>query len=84
MPRKSSRDELQTISCPSKMVQVNLRMPDFALELLQQFAPTRKSWGATFTQLLVAEQARREGRIEGRLEERQRLLDLYDKNGTQN
>ena len=47
MPRKSSRDELQTISCPSKMYQLNIRIPLEALELLQQFAPTRKSWGTT-------------------------------------
>ena len=85
MPRKSSPVEVQTISSPSKMVQVNFRMPDYALGILQRLAPTRKSWGATLTQLLIAEQARREGYIEGRLEERQRLLDLYDKkNDTQN
>ena len=62
MPRKSSRDELQTISCPSKMYQLNIRIPLEALELLQQFAPTRKSWGTTVAQLLFAEQARREER----------------------
>ena len=80
MPRKSSRDELQTTSCPSKTYQLNIRISLEALELLQQFAPTRKSWGATVTQLLVAEQARREGRREGQLEERQRLATKYKDN----
>ena len=80
MPRKSSRDELQTVSCPSKMYQLNIRIPLEALELLQQFAPTRKSWGTTVAQLLFAEQARREGRLEGRLEERQRLTTKYKDN----
>ena len=72
MPRKASRDELQTISCPSKMVEVNLRMPVEAREILRQEAPTPKSQGEYVSRLLFAERARMEGRIEGRLEERQR------------
>ena len=62
MPRKSSRDESQTIACPSKMKQVNLRLPLEAYELLQQYAPTRKSWGITVAQLLYDERTRKEER----------------------
>ena len=72
MPRKVSPDEPQTLSRPSKMVQVNLRIPVEAREILRQEAPTPKSQGEYVSRLLFAERARMEGRIEGRLEERQR------------
>lgn len=62
MPRKSTRNESQTVTCPSKMRQVNLRLPLEAYELLQQYAPTRKSWGTTVAQLLYEERARKEER----------------------
>ena len=72
MPRKASPDEPQTLSRPSKMVQVNLRIAVEAREILRQEAPTPKSQGEYVSRLLFAERARMEGRIEGRLEERQR------------
>ena len=72
MPRKAPPDEPQTLSRPSKMVQVNLRIPVEAREILRQEAPTPKSQGEYVSRLLFAERARMEGRIEGRLEERQR------------
>ena len=83
MPRKSSRDEAQTISCPSKMRQLNIRIPLEALELLQQFAPTRKSWGATVAQLLYDERARREERQLRALRERSPTA-VYNANHRQN
>lgn len=79
MPRKST-----TTSSSKQKRQINLRFWDEHLDILRELAPNRKGYSALMAELLVAERARREGRIEGRLEERQRLLDLYDKNGTQN
>ena len=92
MPRKASPDEPQTLSRPSKMVQVNLRIPVEAREILRQEAPTPKSQGEYVSRLLFAERARMEGRIEGRLEERQRralqdgrnVLAEHDANHWQN
>jgi hypothetical protein len=72
MPRKSSRNELQTVACPSKTKQLNFRLPLEAYEHLREIAPTPKSYGETIAMLLYEDRARRE--------ERQRLATKYKDN----
>jgi bacterioferritin (cytochrome b1) len=80
MPRKASPDEPQTLSRPSKMVQVNLRIPVEAREILRQEAPTPKSQGEYVSRLLFAERARMEERQRLAMQDRRNVIALHGAN----
>jgi bacterioferritin (cytochrome b1) len=84
MPRKASPDEPQTLSRPSKMVQVNLRIPVEAREILRQEAPTPKSQGEYVSRLLFAERARMEERQRLAMQDGRNVIALHGANHRQN
>jgi hypothetical protein len=57
---------MQPVDSLSRMRQLNIRMPDEGIEILEQLSPTRKSWGLYLWQLLREERDREERRREDR------------------